>query len=109
MSKDGTESIHGKVRRDDHDTSIGAALKIARIDKRIQRLVYAAFEERGPMTDKELEVLPVFEVNEYSTARKRRGELCKAKRLVKTKLRRDGCAVWSIPGDPRLALQYGFG
>jgi hypothetical protein len=101
-----TKGLH---RTGDHDTSIAAAEKVDRETRWIQGLVVKAFREHGPMTDNELEALPEFADFKKTTARKRRTELFQAERLIKTRHRRGGQAVWSLPRDRRLIGQWGFG
>lgn len=70
------------VRRNDHSTSVAAAVALADSINALQQKVIEAFEEHGDMTDWKLENLPRFAVYGPSTIRKRRSELYQAKRIV---------------------------
>lgn len=83
-------------RKRDHDTSIDAANQVAKCKTERQAEVLAAFTTHGAMTDGEMEKLPQFATWKASTARKRRGELCEAGKIVETGERRAGMKVWRI-------------
>ncbi len=80
-------------RKNDCDTSIAAAEKVAKsgrkaLQDRLEQLLAI------PMTDGELERLPEFEHYGPSTVRKRRSELVHDNRVIDTGVRRDGMRVW---------------
>lgn len=72
------EDIRGMVHRGDPLTSVESAIVIARKANALHELVAQAIRERGPMTDEELERLPLFRGFGPSTVRKRRSELYQA-------------------------------
>lgn len=87
-----TPSMHRKV---DHATSIVASEIIARSCKtELQAAILAKLIELGPMTDGELENLPVFSHYGPSTVRKRRSELFQDGKVEKTGELRDRMNVW---------------
>ena len=71
------------TRVGDHQTSIEAARRVSAKLSELQRQVLQAFRDLGPMTDGQLEELPIFDDQGPSTIRKRRSELYRAGLLVK--------------------------
>jgi hypothetical protein len=86
----------GMARSGDHDTSVDAAVKVAKVRSDLQRCVLLAFELWGPMTARQAERLPQFAHLAPSTVRKRISELYKAGELVEEGTRRDGMKVWKV-------------
>ncbi len=82
------------TRIPDHETSIAAAKAILPCRKVLQEQIVNALIVRGPMTDGELERLPMFSGYGPSTVRKRRSELYQAGRVVPTGARRHGMKEW---------------
>jgi hypothetical protein len=82
-------------RREDHQTSVDAAERVAPGRQRLQDEVHAVLIKFGPMTAGELEVLPQFSHYGPSTVRKRVSELFKEHhRIVDTGIVRDRMKVW---------------
>ncbi len=86
------ERLH---RVPDHETSIAAAKSILPCRTVLQQQIVNALIARGPMTDGELERLPMFADYGPSTVRKRRSELYQDGRVVPTGARRDGMKEWA--------------
>lgn len=92
----GMSDVQGMVRDPDHGTSIAAAGKQVSGRKELQQKVAKAFMVYGPMTDGEIEKLPIFKDYGPSTVRKRRSELYQEGILLKTKERRNSMSVWEL-------------
>lgn len=87
-----TPSMHRKV---DHATSIDASERIAKSCKtELQSAILEKLIELGPMTDGELENLPVFSHYGPSTVRKRRSELFQDGKVEKTDAVKARMTVW---------------
>jgi hypothetical protein len=69
------------VREGDPETSREAAASVLPLRTELQRRIYTAFMQYGPMTDAELLELPEFRGYGPSTLRTRRSELHRAGRL----------------------------
>lgn len=86
-------------RKRDHETSIDASERIAKSCKtELQSAILEKLIELGPMTDGELESLPVFSHYGPSTVRKRRSELFQDGKVEKTGELRDRMNVWKAVG-----------
>ena len=75
-------SIRGMVRRNDHSTSIQAAIKVAKHLSELQRWVYLTLKKHGPLTDEQLERYRFKLDRAISTIRKRRTDLCRMGKVV---------------------------
>ena len=82
-------------RREDMQTSIDAAERVARGRKPLQEAIHAILVSRGPMTAGDLERLECFSHFGPSTVRKRVSELKAEGRVEATDKRRDGMTVWA--------------
>jgi hypothetical protein len=95
-----TEDITGMVRRDNPSTSVAAAKIIVGGISNLQSRVLEAFQQHGPMTDEELELLPQFSHYGQTTVRKRRTELYQAHKLERYSSKPNssgvGMIVWNI-------------
>ena len=86
-------------RKTDHETSIAASERVAKSCKtELQSAILEKLIELGPMTDGELESLPVFSHYGPSTVRKRRSELFQDGKVEKTGELRDRMNVWKAVG-----------
>lgn len=94
--------IVGMVRREDHATSVEAAVAVAVHVSDLQGRVLEAFRQVGPMTDERLERLERFARYAYSTLRKRRTELYHLGKLVavgsEINSRGRRMLVWALAG-----------
>lgn len=82
-------------RKSDHETSIAASERVAKSCKtELQSAILEKLIELGPMTDGELESLPVFSHYGPSTVRKRRSELFQDGKVEKTGEVRSRMSVW---------------
>lgn len=83
------------IRIPSHSTSVEAAKSILPCRTVLQSQILSALKTQGPMTDGELEKLPLFSTYGPSTVRKRRSELYQDGRVLETGKRRDGMKEWA--------------
>jgi hypothetical protein len=94
-------SIFPMTRREDYETSEGAAQVVLPHIGSIQRKVLATIREKGPMDARKMERLPEYSSYGHSTIRKRIGELARGGYLKAVDIDRTGRApitVWDITG-----------
>lgn len=95
--------LTGLWRANDHSTSIEAGLAVSEKRSALQATILEALQRLGPMTDRELEALPVFARYAPSTVRKRRSELYQDECIEPTGERRGRLKVWRlVPTQARL-------